>query len=94
MDLIVEKQIRVFDVSVISQGFFLYARHRTWSRGKGGIVSSVTEGEIVVQYHPEIRNITNHYSIPVKEAADGDWEIRYTSDLKDIYEIPMKGEAV
>lgn len=88
-----ELQIKVFDVSVISQGSFLYARHRTWSRGKGGIVSSVSEGELVIRYYPEIRTITNHYRIPVKEAADGEWEIRYTSDLKEIYEIPMKGET-
>ncbi len=86
MSLITRQQTTLFDLSQIKQGYLLYARHYTWEKGKSGFVTSVTEKKLTVQYHPGIGNITNHFFIPVSEAATGEWEIRWSADLTEVWE--------
>lgn len=93
MSLIIEQWGTLFDLSQIKQGYLLYARHYTWEKGKSGFVTSVTEKKLSVQYHPGIGNITNHFFIPVSEAAAGEWEIRWSADLTEVWEYkPQEDE--
>lgn len=41
---------------------------------------------ITVQYHPGIANVTNHFFLPAEEVAAGEWEVRWTKDMKTVYE--------
>ena len=69
MALVVEQPIATFDLSEIARGDLVYGKHRTWPEGKAGFVTSATEKELIVQYHPGI---------------DGQWEIRYSHDMSEV----------
>lgn len=93
MALIVDTQTKVFDTTKIKKGDLLYAKHKSWPEGKGGFVTAVQTNEITVQYHPGIGNVTNHFFLQVGEVAAGDWEIRWTEDLKVVHEFHEGGAA-
>jgi hypothetical protein len=93
MSLVIEKPRVAFDISQIKRGYLLWGRHSTWNEGKAGFVTAATEDQLVVQYYPGIGNVTNHFIIPVSEAADGQWEIRWSSDMTDIQEYGIKADA-
>ena len=95
MSLIKNETRPVFDLNEIEKGNLLYARHRSWpeNEGKAGFAADVTEQEILVQYVSGIRNVTNHFRIPVKEAADGAWLIRWSRDMTAIHEVGMTAET-
>ena len=57
MALVVEQPIATFDLSEIARGDLVYGKHRTWPEGKAGFVTSATEKELIVQYHPGIGNV-------------------------------------
>lgn len=84
MGLVTEKPMIVFDLTQIGRGCLLWGKHCSWKEGKAGFVTSATKEQLIVQYHPGIRNVTNHFIIPVSEAAKGQWEIRWSVDLSEI----------
>lgn len=84
MALVIEKPVAAFDLSEIKRGYLLWGRHSTWNEGKAGFVTSVTESQLIIQYYPGIGNVTNHFMIPASEAAEGQWEIRWSADMTDI----------
>ena len=84
MALIIQSSRPVFDTTQIEKGYLLYAKHRSWPEGHGGIVTGVNEDRLVVQYHPGIGNVTNHFFIPAQEVSDGEWEIRWSKDLTEV----------
>lgn len=87
MNLIINIEKKLFDTTQLKKGTLIYAKHKSWSEGKSGFVTAVSEYEIIVQYHPKISNITNHFFIPVKEVIAEEWtEIRWSNDLKSIFE--------
>lgn len=86
MELIMSKQAAVFDLDAVKSGYLMYGKHMSWDEGKSGFVTSVTEKRIVVQYHPGIGNVTNHYFIPIEEVLNGEWKIRWSPDLSEINE--------
>lgn len=88
MELIIEKPESVLNTSEIKTGMLVYAKHVSWKCGISGFVTSITEKEMIVQYHPSIGNVTNHFFINAKEVAAGDWQIRYSTDLSEVYEYP------
>jgi hypothetical protein len=90
MELVVEKPSVSFDLSRIGPGCLLWGKHSSWGEGEAGIVTSATESQLVVQYHPGIGNITNHFIIPVSEAAEGQWEIRWSKDLTEVFEFGIQ----
>lgn len=92
MSLVAEKQTAVFDLTQIRRGDLLYGRHQTWSEGKAGFVTSATENKLTVQYFPGIGNVTNHFIIYISEAVNGEWEIRWSANMKEIYEYGIKTE--
>ena len=92
MELVLEKQASSFDLSGIKCGYLLWGRHSSWEEGKAGIVTSATESQLTVQYHPGIGNVINHFIIPVSEVVDGQWEIRWSKDMSEVFEHGMKTE--
>ena len=92
MPLVKSEERPVFDAALIAKGYLLYARHRSWDEGRGGVVTRVSEDKITVQFHPGIGNVTNHFHILAKEAADGQWEIRCSKDMTDIVSVEMTSE--
>ncbi len=92
MGLVKKQPVLLYDLSMVKRGDLLWGRHRTWNEGKAGIVTAATETQLIVQYHPGIGNVTNHFIIPVSEAAEGQWEIRWSSDMTEIYEYGIGPE--
>ncbi len=90
MALVIEKPAASFDLKQIRRGHLLWGRHYTWNEGKAGFVTSATEEQLIVQYHPGIGNVTNHFIIPVSEAASGQWEIRWSADMSEVFEYGIQ----
>ena len=88
MGLLTDSGGKVFDTGAIRRGCLVYARHQSWPEGKAGFASAVTEKEIIVQYHPGIANVTNHFFIHAAEVAAGQWELRWSDDLVEIRRYP------
>ena len=93
MSLVIEKPRVAFDMSQIERGHLLWGRHSTWSEGKAGFVTAATEDQLIVQYYPGIGNVTNHFMIPVSEAVSGQWEIRWSADMSEVFEYGIKADG-
>ncbi len=93
MALVTENPRAAFDLAEIKRGCLLWGRHRTWSEGKAGFVTSAAEDLLIVQYHPGIGNVTNHFMIPVSEVVDGQWEIRWSADMSEVSEYGIKADG-
>ncbi len=90
MALITEKPVISYDLTQIERGHLIWGRHYTWSEGKAGFVTSATEQQLIVQYYPGIGNVTNHFIIPASEAAEGQWEIRWSADMSEVFEYGIE----
>ncbi len=88
MALVIETPVSSFDLSEIKQGDVCWAKHRSWEEGIAGFISAATEDELIVQYHPNIGNVTNHAIINVKDVVDDKWQIRWSSDLTEVHTYP------
>ncbi len=92
MGLIQEKPTASFDLNKIRRGCLLWGKHSSWTEGKAGFVTAAMENQLIVQYAPRIGNVTNHFHIPVSEAAAGQWEIRWSMDLSEVHEYGINSE--
>lgn len=92
MSLIIQTSRPVFDTKKVAKGYLLYAKHRSWDEGRGGIVTSVSEDRLIVQFHPGIGNVMNHFVIPATEVAGEQWVIRWSKDLTEIWSVPEEDE--
>ena len=93
MALVTEKPAVAFDMTQIERGYLLWGRHSTWNEGKAGFVTAATEDQLIVQYYPGIGNVTNHFIIPVSEAVEGQWEIRWSADMAEVQEYNIKEDG-
>lgn len=91
MGILKNEERTVFDTTVIGRGAFIFGCHKSWNRGVNGLIAEATEKELVVQFLPEIRNVTNHYRIQADEVAAGEWELRISPDLKQTWEVGESG---
>lgn len=92
MELVITQPVPVFDLSQIKRGDLLYGKHFSWDEGRAGFVTAVTESQLTVQYHPGIGNVTNHFHIPVAQAAAGQWEIRWSTDMSEVHEYGITAD--
>ncbi len=83
----------MFDTSAISRGFFIYGKHRSWKTGVNGLVSQVSETEILVQFLPDIPNTAKHYLIQAEEVKREEWKLLISGDLQNIFEVNGNGTA-
>ena len=86
MQFLTESEQSIFNLEEIKEGWCAYVKHTSWTDGKAGFISALSENTMIVQYSPGIRNISNHTLIKVKDVVAGEWEIRVSPDLKNIYE--------
>lgn len=97
MELIIQTSRPVFDTTQIARGYLIFARHRSWNEGRGGIMTAVSADRLAVQFHPGIGNVMNHFFIPAHEVAGGEWEIRWSKDMTEISSVgddsPENGDA-
>lgn len=93
MPLVIDTTHKVFDTTLVKKGCLVYAKHRSWTEGKGGFITAVKDTELTVQYHPGVGNVTNHFFLPASEVAAGDWKIRWSEDLTVVSEFALEGEA-
>lgn len=94
MAILKSENRNVFDTTQIKRGFFIYGKHRSWPVGINGLVAHAVETELVVQFLPDIRNVTNHYHIQAEEVAGGEWELKISPDLESFLEAEEEGDAV
>ena len=87
----IEKEI--FDPAAIGRGFFIFGKHSSWPAGVNGLVAHVTEEEILVQFLPDVRNVTNHYRISVSDIAQGEWNLRISENLTEMEEIKEEADS-
>lgn len=93
MALIVDATTPVIDTTQIETGDVVYAKHRSWPEGRTGLVTGIRNDKLVIQFHPAIGNVMNHFFIPAQEVADGEWEVRWSSDLTEIYEVTQSEDG-
>ena len=91
MGLLIDTTGKVFDTGEIRKGDLIWAMKKCWDEPKAGVVSSVTPSEIRVMHHPPIANVTQCMFIPAAEVVAGEWEIRWSGDLKTIKEYTPEG---
>ena len=92
MALVSETSRPLIDLEQIAEGDLLYAKHRSWPDGRGGIVTDVRPERLTIQFHPELGNVMNHFFIPASEIADKQWEIRWSRDMQEVREENVEGE--
>lgn len=93
MEILKDMEQKVFNIAVLSRGYFIYGKHRSWPEGVNGLIANVAEEELLVQFLPGIRNVTNHYRIRAEDTANGEWELKISRDLKSIEEVGSIGTS-
>ncbi len=88
MGLLKETTENEFDLTAIEKGWLVWCRHSSWDFDRKGIVTGIKKDVLIVQFYPKIGNVTNHTIIPVNEVADGQWEIRWSEDLTEVFSYP------
>ena len=63
------------NAEAIAKGDLIRAKYSAWAEERNGQVAAVTRDEIRVIWQPNIRNVTNFFSIFAAEIADGLWSI-------------------
>lgn len=92
MALVFEQPTSTFDLKQIKRGYLFWGKHCTWNQGEAGFVTSATEKLLIIQYHPRIGNVTNHFRVPISEVVDGQWGIRWSADMSEVFEYGIKKE--
>lgn len=90
--LIINDSVPRYDLTEIKRGTLIWAKHRSWAEPVTGFVMYAGDDDVIVQYPPTLRNVTNHFHIPAKEAGSKEWEIRYTNDMETITKYPEESE--
>ena len=91
MSLIIDPEGKVFDTSAIKKGWLVYAKNSGWDEGRCGIATEVTEDKLIVQFHPGVGNIINHFVVTPEEVEEGKWTLRWSEDLVTISQYPEVG---
>ena len=80
------------NAEAIAKGDLIRARYSAWTEERNGQVAAVTRDEIRVIWQPNIRNVTNFFSIFASEIADGLWTVKWSSDLETVHMYPVPEE--
>ena len=84
MALIVDKAIKIFDLSVIHRGDCIRVKRVGDTTFKNGFVTQTTETQIQVLYCNTQNNATSYLSILATDVSFGIWEIYWTSDFQTV----------
>ena len=92
MELIGKSDAPVINAEAIAKGDLIRAKYSAWSEERNGQVAAVTQDEIRVIWQPNIRNVTNFFTITAEEIKDGLWTVKWTPDMETIYMYPATEE--
>ena len=90
MSLIDAGEVPVFNREEIRRGYAIWAKHATWDEGRTGYVSAVSNTALVVVFPPGINRVVNHFLVGADEVDAGEWQIRYSADLRDVSTYPVE----
>ena len=92
MELITKSDAPAINEEAIHKGDLIRAKYSVWTEERNGQVAAVTRDEIRVIWQPNIRNVTNFFSIYAAELADGLWTVKWTPDMEtfNVYAGPGK----
>ena len=91
MELITKSGAPAVNVEAIQKGDLIRAKYSVWEEERNGQVAAVTRDEIRVIWQPNIRNVTNFFSIRADELADGLWTVKWTPDMETFNVYPRTG---
>ena len=80
------------NAEAIAKGDLIRAKYSAWAEERNGQVAAVTQTEIRVIWQPNIRNVTNFFSIFAAEIADGLWSVKWSPDLETVRVFPEPKE--
>ena len=92
MELIGKSDAPVINAEAIAKGDLIRAKYSAWSEERNGQVAAVTQDEIRVIWQPNIRNVTNFFTITAEEIKDGLWTVKWTPDMETTYMYPAPEE--
>ena len=84
MGLVIDRNIRVFDTSIIQRGDLIRFQRAGDVAGRNGFVTRVTESMIEVLFSNVQNNATSFIQISAVDVSVGVWDIRWSSDLVTI----------
>lgn len=94
MAILKSENRKVFDTTQIQRGFFIFGKHQSWAEGINGLIADASETELLVQFLPAIRNVTNHYRIQAEDVAGGEWELKISQDLESALRTEEVANAI
>ena len=92
MELIGKSDAPVINAEAIAKGDLIRAKYSAWSEERNGQVAAVTPDEIRVIWQPNIRNVTNFFTITAEEIKDGLWTVKWTPDMETVHMYPVPEE--
>ncbi len=92
MELISAAGGPVINAEAIAKGDLIRAKYSAWSEERNGQVAAVTQTEIRVIWQPNIRNVTNFFTILASEINDGLWTLKWSPDLETVRVFPEPKE--
>lgn len=92
MELITKSDAPTINAEAIQKGDLIRAKYSAWSEERNGQVAAVTRDEIRVIWQPNIRNVTNFFSIMADELADGLWAVKWSPDMETVNTYPAPEE--
>ena len=92
MELISAAGGPVINAEAIAKGDLIRAKYSAWSEERNGQVAAVTQTEIRVIWQPNIRNVTNFFTILASEINDGLWTLKWSPDLETVHVYPVPEE--
>lgn len=84
MALIVDKTVKIFDLSAIHRGDCVRIRRTGDTTFKNGFVTQVSETQIQILYCNTQNTATSYLSVLATDVAVGVWEVYWTSDFQTI----------
>lgn len=87
MQIITKKEDIKFNLDVVKESWCVYIKHISWEQGITGYISALSKDSMTIQFCPGIRNVSNHTFVTAESVAKGEWELRISPDLKDIFEF-------
>ena len=80
------------NAEAIAKGDLIRAKYSAWAEERNGQVAAVTQTEIRVIWQPNIRNVTNFFTILASEINDGLWTLKWSPDLETVHVYPVPEE--
>ena len=84
MSLIMDKNVKIFDLSAIHRGDCIKVRRTGDTVFKNGFVTKAEETQIQILYCNTQNNAASYISLLAADVAVGVWEVYWTSDFKTI----------